>query len=47
MYDRAEFPIIISLHQVLALNSYLFALLIDELTWLIQDEVPLVYDFCR
>ena len=31
----------------ITLSSYLFALVKDELTRLIQDERPLVYAFCR
>ena len=52
MYDRVvtsikttggetkEFPITIGLHQGSALSPYLFALVIDEITRQIQDEVP-------
>lgn len=35
-----EFLITIGLHQVLASNLYLFALVIDELTKYIQDQTP-------
>jgi hypothetical protein len=35
----SEFPITICLHQGLTLSSYLFALVMDELTKSIQDEV--------
>ena len=52
MYDRVvtsikttggetnEFPITIGLHQGSALSPYLFALVMDEITRHIQDEVP-------
>ena len=52
MYDRAmtsiqttggetnEFPITIGLHQGSALSPYLFALVMDEITRHIQDDVP-------
>ncbi len=36
----SEFPITIGLHQGSTLSRYLFALVIDELTRLSQDEVP-------
>ena len=51
MYDRAinivkitigetsEFPIIVGLHQGSALSPYFFALVIDELTKYIQDDI--------
>ena len=38
--DTEYFPIGIGLHQVLALSSFLFTIVIDELTRKIQDEVP-------
>ena len=53
MYDRAitivkttigetsEFPITVGFHQGSALSPYLFALVIDELTKYIQDDIPL------
>ena len=34
------FPIMVGLHQSSALSPYLFALIMDELTKDIQDEVP-------
>ena len=34
------FPITVGLHQGSALSSYLFALVMDELTRHIQDEIP-------
>ena len=47
MYDiietsvkTSEFPITIGLHQGLTLSPYLFALVMNELTKLIQDEIP-------
>ena len=52
MYDRAitsvrtsegitkKFPITIGLYIGLALSSYLFSLVMDELTKLIQEKVP-------
>ena len=52
MYDRAitivkttigetsEFPITVGLHQGSALSLYLFALVMDELTKHIQDDIP-------
>ena len=52
MYDRAitivkttigetsEFPITVGLHQGSALSPYLFALVMDELTMHIQDDIP-------
>lgn len=38
--ETSEFAITIGLHQGSALSSYLFALVIDELTRRIQEEVP-------
>ena len=38
--ETEEFPITVGLHQGLALSPYLFALVMDELTRDIQDEVP-------
>jgi len=38
--DTNEFPIDIGLHQRLALSSFLFTIVMDELTRGIQDEVP-------
>ena len=35
-----EFPITVGLHQGSALSPYLFALVMDELTRHMQDEVP-------
>lgn len=41
--DTKEFPITVGLDQGSALGPYLFALVMDELTNTIQDEVPWVY----
>jgi hypothetical protein len=38
--DTNNFSINIGLHQVSALNHYLFALVIDEVTKDIQDDIP-------
>jgi len=38
--ESNEFPIIVGLHQGSDLSPYLFALIMDELTRQIQDEVP-------
>ena len=38
--DTGEFPITVGLHQGSALSPYLFALVMDEITRNIQDEVP-------
>ena len=38
--ETSEFPITVGLHQGSALSPYLFALIMDELTRHIQDEVP-------
>ena len=38
--ETNDFPITVSLHQGSALSSYLFALVMDELTRQMQDEVP-------
>ena len=52
MYDKAitivkiiigeisKFPITVCLHQESALSPYLFALVMDELTMHIQDDIP-------
>lgn len=37
--ETDTFPITTGLHQKSALSPYLFALVIDNLTWHIQDEV--------
>ena len=39
--DTEYFPIDIGLHQGLAVSPFLFAIIMDELTREIQDEVPL------
>ena len=38
--ETNDFPITVGLHQGSALNPYLFALVMDELTRHMQDEVP-------
>ena len=38
--ETSEFPITVGLHQGLTLSPYLFALVMDELTRNIQDDVP-------
>ena len=38
--ETEEFPITVGLHQGSALSPYLFALVMDELTRDIQDEMP-------
>ena len=38
--DTTDFPINIGLHQGPALNPYLFALVMDEVTRNIQGEIP-------
>ena len=42
-YIISEFLIIIDMHQRLALNSYIFAVVMDELTKLDSRESNLVY----
>ena len=39
MLFRSDFPITVGLHQGYALSLYLFALVMDELTRHMQDEV--------
>ena len=38
--DTEVFPIDIGLHQGSAISPFLFAIVLDELTKVIQDEVP-------
>ena len=38
--ETSEFPITVGLHQGCALSPYLFALVMDELTMHIQDDIP-------
>lgn len=38
--ETGDFQLTIGLHQGLALSAYLFALIMDELTTHIQEEVP-------
>lgn len=38
--EASKFPITVGLHQRSTLNLYLFALVMDELTCNIQDDVP-------
>lgn len=38
--ETSEFPITVGLHQGLALSPYLFALVMDELTRHIQEDIP-------
>ena len=38
--ETNDFPITISLHQGSTVRPYLFALVVDELTRHMQDEVP-------
>ena len=38
--EFSAFPIAIGLHQGLALSPFLFAVLMDELTSQIQDDIP-------
>ena len=38
--ETGKFPVTIGLHQGSTLSLYLFALIIDELTTHIQEEVP-------
>ena len=38
--ETSEFPITVGLHQGSALSPYLFALVMDELTMHIQDNIP-------
>src|SRR3954470_3337145 len=38
--DTYDFPIKIGLHQGSALSPYLFALVMDEVTWDIQGDIP-------
>ncbi|XP_047265945.1 uncharacterized protein LOC124897232 [Capsicum annuum] len=38
--DSKHFPILMGLHQVSTLSPFLFALVMNVLTWHIQDEVP-------
>ena len=38
--ETSEFPITVGLHQGSALSPYLFALVMDELTKHIQDDIP-------
>jgi len=37
----------VSVHQESALNPYLFSVVIDEVTKLIQEKVPWVYVICE
>ena len=44
--NTTNFSINIGLHQGSAFSSYLFALVMDEVTRDIQGEIPLVYALC-
>ncbi|KAM2605119.1 hypothetical protein TB2_033955 [Malus domestica] len=40
MKDKQRFPITVGLHQGSSLSPYIFALVMDELTRHIQDDIP-------